>query len=360
MANVLLKHLEKVFPNGVHAVRDINLEIADGEFIVLVGPSGSGKTTTLRMIAGLEDASGGDIHIGGRRVNDVVPADRDIAMVFQNYALYPHMSVEQNVAFGLKMRGTPKAEIERRVRETAGLLGIESLLERRPRALSGGERQRVALGRAIVREPKVFLFDEPLSNLDAQLRVQMRAEMARLHRRLRATVIYVTHDQAEAMTLGSRIVVMDRGVIQQVDTPMNIYRRPINKFVAAFIGSPGMNFFPGVVKSGSFQVETGTNGALTIPIGGDIADGAATLGIRQEDFVVRGEQPNSGNPFAIVTVDVVEPMGHETMAHFALAGGQHVVRLPGDTTIRPGDRVPLDVRDGAGHLFSAADGARLN
>ena len=245
MANVLLKHLDKKYPSGFHAVRDVSLEIEDGEFMVLVGPSGCGKSTTLRMIAGLEEVTGGEIFIGDRLVNDVAPGDRDIAMVFQNYALYPHMSVRQNMAFGLKMRGTPRQEIEHRVREAADILSIESLLERRPRELSGGQRQRVALGRAIVREPKVFLFDEPLSNLDAKLRVQMRAEIARLHQRLKTTIIYVTHDQVEAMTLGQRIVLMNHGVVQQVDTPMKIYRQPANRFVGSFIGSPAMNFFAG-------------------------------------------------------------------------------------------------------------------
>ncbi len=260
MANVALKHLDKTYPNGFHAVRDVNLDIADGEFIVLVGPSGCGKSTTLRMVAGLEEATGGEIYIGDRLVNDVAPGERDIAMVFQNYALYPHMSVYQNMAFGLKMRRTPKAEIEKRVNEAAAILSIESLLDRRPRELSGGQRQRVALGRAIVREPKVFLFDEPLSNLDAKLRVQMRAEIARLHLRLKTTIIYVTHDQVEAMTLGDRIVLMDRGVIQQVDTPMNIYQRPANQFVASFIGSPAMNFISGNIEGGNFRFAQ-TNGS---------------------------------------------------------------------------------------------------
>src|SRR6187399_1147527 len=271
MANVLLKHLDKKYPNGFHAVRDVSLDIADGEFMVLVGPSGCGKSTTLRMVAGLEEATRGEIYIGDRLVNDVAPGERDIAMVFQNYALYPHMSVRQNMAFGLKMRRTPKAEIERRVNEAAAILSIESLLDRRPRELSGGQRQRVALGRAIVREPKVFLFDEPLSNLDAKLRVQMRAEIARLHLRLKTTIIYVTHDQVEAMTLGDRIVLMNHGVIQQVDTPMKIYQRPANQFVASFIGSPAMNFIRGEIANGTFQFADGAvNGsgvtARTIPL----------------------------------------------------------------------------------------------
>jgi multiple sugar transport system ATP-binding protein len=372
MANVVLKHLDKRYPNGFHAVRDLSLDIADGEFVVLVGPSGCGKSTTLRMVAGLEEATGGEIFIGDRLVTDVQPGDRDIAMVFQNYALYPHMSVYQNMAFGLKMRRTPRKEIDRRVREAAEILSIESLLERRPRELSGGQRQRVALGRAIVREPKVFLFDEPLSNLDAKLRVQMRAEIARLHQRLATTVLYVTHDQVEAMTLGQRIVLLDHGVIQQVDTPMEIYRRPANRFVASFIGSPPMNFIAGEVRHGMFRFAESDNGdedaALDpersrvnlaygeVGVGSVVPEGPAVLGVRPEDLVVRGE----GNRFGTVTLDVVEHMGHETIAHFALAGGDHVARLPADAPVQPGDRLPLAIRPGAFHLFAADDGRRLN
>jgi multiple sugar transport system ATP-binding protein len=358
MANVILKHLEKTYPNGFHAVRDVNLEIGDGEFVVLVGPSGCGKSTTLRMIAGLEEATAGQIFIGDRLVNQVAPGDRDIAMVFQNYALYPHMSVRENMAFGLKMRRTPRPEITRRVTEAAEILSIESLLDRRPRELSGGQRQRVALGRAIVREPKVFLFDEPLSNLDAKLRVQMRAEIARLHQRLKTTIVYVTHDQIEAMTLGDRIVLMDRGVIQQVDSPMKIYQRPANRFVASFIGSPAMNFIDGVVQGGVFRV-AGENGAAksaNIDVGSAIPDGPAVLGVRPESFVVRGE----GLSIGTVSLDVVEHMGHETMAHFALAGSQHVARLPADAAVQPGDQLALAICPGAYHLFSASDGQRLN
>jgi multiple sugar transport system ATP-binding protein len=412
MANVLLKHLEKRYPNGFHAVRDLSLDIADGEFVVLVGPSGCGKSTTLRMVAGLEEASGGEIYIGDRLVNNVQPGDRDIAMVFQNYALYPHMSVYQNMAFGLKMRRTPKKEIEKRVREAAEILSIEALLERRPRELSGGQRQRVALGRAIVREPKVFLFDEPLSNLDAKLRVQMRAEIARLHRRLKTTVIYVTHDQVEAMTLGERIVLMDHGVIQQVDAPMNIYQRPANRFVASFIGSPAMNFMRGDVDSGVFHFsghasEDGDALAMSaataaqsmslhgrghgtidvaeymarsamanlpaIHVGSEIPNGPVVLGVRPEDLIVEtggppvsaGEPPapttqTDGVSLGTVTLDVVEHMGHETIVHFTLAGGDHLARLPADAAIRTGMRVPVAIRPGAFHLFSGEDGRRLN
>ena len=361
MAQVVLKHLEKKYPNGFHAVHDVNLEIADGEFMVLVGPSGCGKSTTLRMVAGLEEVSGGEIWIGDRLVNDVAPGDRDIAMVFQNYALYPHMSVYQNMAFGLKMRRTPKAEIDRRMREAAAILSIEALLDRRPRELSGGQRQRVALGRAIVREPKVFLFDEPLSNLDAKLRVQMRAEIARLHQRLKTTIIYVTHDQVEAMTLGDRIVLMDKGVIQQVDSPMEIYQRPVNQFVASFVGSPAMNFIHGQIADGAFEFANGSangNGAAmsTIPIGSSLPAGPAVLGVRPEDLIAS----ENGCRLGQVTLDVIEHMGHETMVHFSLGGGEHVARLAADARARPGDRLPLAIRAGAIHVFSAADGRRLN
>ena len=362
MANVLLKHLDKTYPNGYHAVRDVNLEIADGEFIVLVGPSGCGKSTTLRMVAGLEEATGGEIWIGDRLVNDVAPGDRDIAMVFQNYALYPHMSVYQNMAFGLKMRRTPKAEIDKRVREAAAILSIESLLDRRPRELSGGQRQRVALGRAIVREPKVFLFDEPLSNLDAKLRVQMRAEIARLHQRLKTTIIYVTHDQVEAMTLGDRIVLMDRGVIQQVDTPMNIYQRPANQFVASFIGSPAMNFIRGQIEDGVFR----------------FANGAGERPSRRHDEIPSAARRPTAPPCSASDRRICLP--REQMADRLgerharrrrthgprndrpfRAGRQRACRrLAADAGVQPGDRLALSIRPGAFHLFSDADGRRLN
>ena len=249
MASLSLKNIEKIYPNGFKAVQDFNLEIADKEFIIFVGPSGCGKSTTLRMIAGLEDISGGTLEIDGKVMNDVEPKDRDIAMVFQNYALYPHMSVYDNMAFGLKLRKRPKDEIDKLVREAARILDLEKLLDRKPKALSGGQRQRVAMGRAIVRNPKVFLMDEPLSNLDAKLRVQMRIEISKLHQRLGATIIYVTHDQTEAMTLGTRIVVMKDGIVQQVDSPENLYNAPKNLFVAGFIGSPQMNFMDAVVEN---------------------------------------------------------------------------------------------------------------
>ena len=248
MASLSLKGIQKIYPNGYHAVKDFNLEIEDKEFIIFVGPSGCGKSTTLRMVAGLEDISGGTLEIDGKVMNNVEPKDRDIAMVFQNYALYPHMTVYDNMAFGLKLRKVPKDEIDKKVREAAKILDLDKLLDRKPKALSGGQRQRVAMGRAIVRNPKVFLMDEPLSNLDAKLRVQMRIEISKLHENLGATIIYVTHDQTEAMTLGTRIVVMKDGVVQQVDTPQNLYNAPGNLFVAGFIGSPQMNFMDAVVK----------------------------------------------------------------------------------------------------------------
>ena len=352
LARVQLKNLQKTFAGDIHAVEDVNLEIGDGELVVLVGPSGCGKSTTLRMIAGLEDTTAGDIYIGDRRVNDVAPGDRDIAMVFQNYALYPHMTVRQNLAFGLKMRRTPKAEIHRRVTETAEILNIGELLDRRPRQLSGGQRQRVAVGRAIVRHPQVFLFDEPLSNLDAKLRGEMRTEIASLHNRLKTTMIYVTHDQVEAMTLGERIVIMHEGVVQQVDTPLNLYDRPANRFVASFIGSPAMNLLAGQLRNGAFEL-----GGWRLPVGEGVAAGAATLGFRPEDVLAGDSQ---GVPLGKVKMDVVEQMGHETMVHFLLADHHCVARLPATADYRPGDEVELSLRLESWHLFASDEqGQRL-
>ena len=267
MASLQLKNVYKIYPNGFNAVKDFNLDIEDKEFIIFVGPSGCGKSTTLRMIAGLEDISSGELWIGDKMVNDVEPKDRDIAMVFQNYALYPHMSVYDNMAFGLKLRKVPKEKIDKQVHEAAKILDIEHLLDRKPKALSGGQRQRVAMGRAIVREPKVFLMDEPLSNLDAKLRVQMRVEISKLHQRLQTTIIYVTHDQTEAMTLGTRIVVMKDGVVQQVDTPQNLYQKPGNLFVAGFMGSPQMNFLDAVIseKGGNVIATIGGEHEVIVP-----------------------------------------------------------------------------------------------
>lgn len=336
MASVTLKNVFKIYKGekgkDVTAVKDFNLDIQDREFVVFVGPSGCGKSTTLRMVAGLEEISKGDISIGDRLVNDVPPKDRDIAMVFQNYALYPHMSVFDNMAFGLKLRKMPKAEIRKRVEEAASILGIESLLERKPKALSGGQRQRVAVGRAIVRKPKVFLFDEPLSNLDAKMRVQMRAEITKLHQRLQATMIYVTHDQVEAMTMGDRIVVMKDGIVQQIDQPLTLYDEPDNLFVAGFLGSPPMNFVNGTIKDASdgvvFREQQG--GVIECPIahvpglkaysGKDVI-----LGIRPEKLDYLGDDEEvafDGYSFKAL-VDLVEPMGAET--NFYLQTGAHTL-----------------------------------
>jgi len=322
MANVSVSNVQKSYDGGVVAVRGIDLEIADEEFVVLVGPSGCGKSTTLRMIAGLEEISGGEIRIGGEVVNDMPPRDRDIAMVFQNYALYPHMSVFDNMAFGLKLRGTPKAEIKARVEEAARILDIVPLLDRKPKALSGGQRQRVAMGRAIVRNPKVFLFDEPLSNLDAKLRVQMRTEIKKVHQAVRTTTIYVTHDQVEAMTLADRVVVMNGGMIEQVGPPQELYHHPRTKFVAGFIGSPGMNFFPVDLHDGDVVFTDGQ--VLAIPparLGryGSLRNGKMLLGLRPEHL---SDVPRPDSLSLTVAVDVVEPMGMETMVHFHLADEQ--------------------------------------
>ncbi|MFL6528900.1 MAG: ABC transporter ATP-binding protein [Chthoniobacterales bacterium] len=337
MAKVTVQNVYKIYPGekggDVSAVKDVTLEIADREFVVLVGPSGCGKSTTLRMIAGLEEISRGDIFIGDRRVNDVAPKDRDIAMVFQNYALYPHMSVYDNMAFGLKLRKFPKAEIKKRVHDAAAILGIEELFDRKPKALSGGQRQRVAVGRAIVRQPKVFLFDEPLSNLDAKMRVQMRTEIAKLHQRLQATMIYVTHDQVEAMTMGDRIVVMNAGVVQQNDTPLKLYNEPVNLFVAGFLGSPPMNFINGTLKQerDSLVFRETEGGTVDIhlpaaerPGARDFVGKPMLLGIRPEDVEVaqfaKGQETAGSFP---AIIDIVEPMGAETNLY--LQTGAHTV-----------------------------------
>lgn len=330
MAQVSLRNVSKIFKGNVVAVKDVTLGVENKEFVVLLGPSGCGKSTTLRIIAGLEEATRGDVYIGADLVNNVPPKDRNIAMVFQNYALYPHMNVYNNMAFGLKLRRYPKDEIDKRVREAAGILGLDKLLERRPRELSGGQRQRVAVGRAIVRKPLVFLFDEPLSNLDAKMRVQMRTEINRLHTRLQATMIYVTHDQTEAMTLGNRIVVMNEGVIHQVGTPSVIYDRPVNKFVAGFIGSPPMNFVEGkIAKKDSKFYFNETNGRIKVKIvdemmpklqpyvGKEIA-----FGIRSEDIydkLFASEAPPENT--VAMACEVVEPMGSEVYLH--LSTGKH-------------------------------------
>lgn len=336
MADLQLKNITKVYSGNVTAVKDFTLDIEDKEFLVFVGPSGCGKSTTLRMIAGLEEITSGELYIGGKLVNDVAPKDRDIAMVFQNYALYPHMTVYDNMAFGLKLRKTPKADIEKRVREAARILDIEHLLDRKPKALSGGQRQRVALGRAIVREPKVFLMDEPLSNLDAKLRVQMRTEISKLHKRLGTTFIYVTHDQTEAMTMGSRIVVMKDGVIQQVESPQYIYDHPANLFVAGFIGSPQMNFIDSRIaeKGGKLFVEL--KGA-SLPIPEDKAAIIKEKGYAGKEVVlgIRPENINDEESFLKehpeytvgAKVEVTELMGSETYLYMKVAGTDAVARV---------------------------------
>ena len=336
MAGLKLEHVYKVYPSGVQAVTDFTMEIEDKEFIVFVGPSGCGKSTTLRMIAGLEDISDGDLYIDGRRVNDIQPKDRDIAMVFQNYALYPHMTVYDNMAFGLKLRKMPRAEIDARVKEAARILGLETYLQRKPKALSGGQRQRVALGRAIVREPKVFLLDEPLSNLDAKLRSQMRTEITKLHHRLATTFIYVTHDQIEAMTMGTRIVVLKDGLIQQVDTPQNLYDYPANLFVAGFIGTPQMNFFDAVLTGTKAKVYVEFEGhklvypkekvAKVINLEEYLNTGKkVVIGVRPEDFhdeeaFIKDNKDSVVN----VRVDVVEKLGAETLLYCAFGEKEEV------------------------------------
>ncbi|MFP4697078.1 MAG: ABC transporter ATP-binding protein [Eubacteriales bacterium] len=360
MASLSLKDVKKVYPGGVTAVRDFNLEIEDKEFIIFVGPSGCGKSTTLRMIAGLEDITEGEVWIGDRLVNHVEPKDRDIAMVFQNYALYPHMTVYDNMAFGLKLRRMPKPEIEKRVREAAKILDIEHLLDRRPKALSGGQRQRVAMGRAIVREPKVFLMDEPLSNLDAKLRVQMRLEISKLHQKLQTTVIYVTHDQTEAMTLGTRIVVLKDGIIQQVDTPSNLYNNPNNLFVAGFIGSPQMNFVDAkVIKAGDEVVlEFGSN-AVPVPdakakklIANGYVEKEVTIGIRPEDIhdsqIFLESSPES---MVEVVVNVYEMLGAEVYLYVSLDDTDMTARVNPRTKARPGDIVKLAFDLNKIHIF---------
>ncbi|MBM3549316.1 MAG: sn-glycerol-3-phosphate import ATP-binding protein UgpC [Alphaproteobacteria bacterium] len=349
MATVSMRGVRKSYGGALEVIQGIDMEITDGEFIVIVGPSGCGKSTLLRMVAGLEKITGGEIAIDGRVVNELEPKDRDIAMVFQNYALYPHMSVYDNMAYGLKIRGFTKSDIEKRVRHAARTLEIEPFLERKPRQLSGGQRQRVAMGRAIVREPKAFLFDEPLSNLDAKLRVQMRVEIKKLQRQLGVTSIYVTHDQVEAMTMGDRLIVMNKGVAEQIGSPIDVYARPASLFVAAFIGSPSMNFL---------EARIGSDGSLTL-------DGASlrpktridpgravTIGIRPEHLSV-------GSGFDL-QVELVELLGADTLVYGRLSDGKAlVVRLPGNEVPRIGDRLPVKANEGAWHLFDSETGKRL-
>ena len=347
MASVTLKNVYKIYSGGVTAVTDFCLDIEDKEFIILVGPSGCGKSTTLRMIAGLEEISKGELYIGDQLANDVAPKDRDIAMVFQNYALYPHMTVYDNMAFGLKLRKTPKDEIKRRVEEAARILDISHLLDRKPKALSGGQRQRVALGRAIVRDPKVFLLDEPLSNLDAKLRAQMRTEIAKLHKRLGTTFIYVTHDQTEAMTMGDRIVVMKDGVVQQVDTPQNLYEKPVNLFVAGFMGSPQMNFLDAVVDvKGDTAYLKVAGSEIPLPpakskklIEGGYAGKTVTFGIRPEDVYDSEMFIETAKCVFESTIKVYELLGAEVYLYFDLAEFPITARVDSRTTARPGDTV---------------------
>ena len=373
MAKVVLENLYKIYAGEkgreVSAVEDVCLTIEDQEFMVFVGPSGCGKTTTLRMIAGLEEITRGNILIDGKRVNDTAPKDRDIAMVFQNYALYPHMTVYKNMAFGLELRGYPKAEIDQRVQEAAQMLGLtKEMLERRPKALSGGQRQRVALGRAIVRKPKVFLFDEPLSNLDAKMRVQTRTEISKLHKRLATTMIYVTHDQVEAMTMGDRICLMKDGRIQQVAEPLEIYNAPANMYVAAFIGSPPMNFFAGTVTAkngGLFFTEKAGEGkeGFTLQVDARHApklaarlDKPVYLGLRPEDILDRKDSAAPGQIFR-ATVDLVEAMGAETLLYLKTAAHSCIARLSGQSLEQPAAKVELVAHMNRAHYFAAADPA---
>ena len=360
MASLSLQHINKTYPNGFQAVKDFNLEIEDKEFIIFVGPSGCGKSTTLRMIAGLEEISGGTLKIGDKVMNDVEPKDRDIAMVFQNYALYPHMTVYDNMAFGLKLRKVPKDQIDKAVREAARILDLEKLLDRKPKALSGGQRQRVAMGRAIVRNPKVFLMDEPLSNLDAKLRVQMRIEISKLHENLGATIIYVTHDQTEAMTLGTRIVVMKDGIVQQVDTPQNLYNTPCNQFVAGFIGSPQMNFMDALVNVNGNDVtlKVGEH-VLKVPaskkqalIDGGYDGKTVVLGIRPED-VHDSQAFISNSPDSVIKskIKVYELLGAEVFLYFDLEGTQMTARVNPRTTLRTGDDAIFALDMEKIHLF---------
>jgi multiple sugar transport system ATP-binding protein len=365
MAQVAFERVSKIYPDGTRAVNNVNLEVKDGEFMVLVGPSGCGKTTALRMVAGLEEISEGVLKIGERVVNHVPSRDRDIAMVFQSYALYPHLTVYDNIAFGLRLKKMPKPEIEARVQKAADLLGLGDYLKRKPRALSGGQRQRVAMGRAIVRNPKVFLFDEPLSNLDAKLRVQMRTEIKKVHQTVRTTTVYVTHDQVEAMTLADRVVVMNHGVIEQVGSPQELYHHPATRFVAGFIGSPAMNFLPCRIQDGNgaggFAVRV--NDAIALPIPPSRAERYARykgremlLGLRPEHLF---EYHESGKPNwtrVELPVDVVEPMGMETMVHFFVDGTPVCARVDPATHAAPGEMLPLTADLNQMHLIDPESG----
>ncbi len=357
MARIALEHVDKIYANGFVAAQDLSFDIADGELLVLVGPSGSGKSTVMRLIAGLEQVTRGTIRIGDRDVTALPPQDRDIAMVFQSYALYPHMTVRENLGFGLSIRKQPRALVEQRVRAIAESLGMEALLDRRPAQLSGGQRQRVALGRAIVREPLAFLFDEPLSNLDAQLRVETRVELARLHRQLGATMVYVTHDQVEALTLGERIAVLKGGVVQQVAPPMELYRHPANRFVAGFIGSPAMNFLEGTLRqSGGVCSFMGKALSVDVTCDGPPHTDSVVLGVRPQHLDVVSD----GAGVVRAEVAVVEPMGDEQIVYVMLISGERLVAAaPPDPPIRVGDTISLRIREDAIHLFDSKTGVRV-
>jgi multiple sugar transport system ATP-binding protein len=374
MAAIEFDHVTKRFPGDTVAVDDIELTVNDGEFMIFVGPSGCGKTTALRMVAGLEEITEGEIRIGGRVVNELEPSDRDVAMVFQNYALYPHMSVKDNIGFPLRMQRLKKGEVAERVREVASLLGIEDLIERKPRELSGGQRQRVAMGRAIIRHPQAFLMDEPLSNLDAKLRVQMRAELVKLHRRLRVTTIYVTHDQTEAMTLGQRVAVLHKGVVQQVDSPQRLYRHPANTFVASFIGSPPMNFVRGRLDDGALDL-----GGYSLHLPDELrrslraAPADVLVGLRPEHFGDARHTDADSRPVLPAEIEVTEQLGPETYAYFRVDGldvveigdrpvelaGALTARLDPRTTATPGARLPMVVHTAEIRLFDAETGEAL-
>ena len=361
MAEIVLEHVSKQYPGGATPVKDLSLTIADGEFVILVGPSGCGKTTTLNMIAGLDEITSGELRIGGDRVNEKAPRDRDVAMVFQSYALYPHMTVRQNIAFPLTLAKMGKAEIEAKVAETARILDLTELLDRKPAQLSGGQRQRVAMGRAIVRKPKAFLMDEPLSNLDAKLRVQMRGEIARLQKRLGTTTVYVTHDQTEAMTLGDRVVVLKDGVAQQIGTPDELYNHPANLFVAGFIGSPAMNFFPATVTATGIRLPFGEV-ALPIPAG---VSGEVVVGLRPESFedasLLDGFERVKALTFG-VQVNLVESLGSDKYAYFSApgaVGSDFVARLSAESTAAIGQPLELALDPAKVHIFDAASGINL-
>lgn len=368
MAGVVFKNVAKVYENKTTVIEDFNLEIQDQEFLVLVGPSGCGKSTTLRMIAGLEEVSRGDLLIDGKRVNDIAPKDRDIAMVFQNYALYPHMSVRENMGFSLKLRGMGKKEIAQKVDEVANILGLKDLLERKPKQLSGGQRQRVAMGRAIVRSPKVFLFDEPLSNLDAKLRVQMRVEIAKLHKALKTTIVYVTHDQVEAMTLADRIVVMKDGWIQQIGTPLELYNKPANSFVAGFIGSPSMNQIVATVQTKKKQNQTTLVGeGFTLPASAPITEALAEymnsevlIGIRPSD--ITPQKSAKGQPALMREVEVIEPMGAESFVYFNMgekAERPWVAQCAGMPEVEEGKKAAMVLDIDKLHIFTKDGSKRL-